>query len=239
MTRVQVVSSALHELGYCADSRLLEVTFTNGSLYRYYDVPPGLVQKLLDAPSIGRFFNAFIASSFGYAPAESSQVSVAARPELKPIVAVSGISVDALKPLIPEPAFDYVADLVRNHNISVTVTPPKRKAHGDYRNLNGIHTIRMNENPNLYRFLITLIHEIAHALAWEQFRHSIQPHGREWKAIYRSTLSPLTGRGIFPPALDRLVIAHCNRPKYTTDIDRGLIAALRPYDQQSQHATGA
>lgn len=225
MTRVKVKSSAIHELAYCRESKVLEITFTGGNVHRYFDVPSGLVDKFLSAPSHGRFFNTFIARSFGGA-------SVGALPAIGKCIEpqagaiVSSTSCEALHDLIPSAAFDYVASLIQRHRITVTVTAPMKKRHGEYHNSNGAHMIRMSENPNQYRFLITLIHEIAHALAWEEFRGSVRSHGPEWKSIYRSILMPLTGRSVFPRAIDHLVIKHCNRPKSATDKDTALITAL-------------
>ncbi len=38
-------------------SRVLEVEFSSGALYRYEAVPPEAVQALLEADSLGRHFN--------------------------------------------------------------------------------------------------------------------------------------------------------------------------------------
>ena len=57
MKRVAVNSSSLRELGYDVDTQVLEVQFHNGSLYRYEQVPAEVVQALLQADSLGRYFN--------------------------------------------------------------------------------------------------------------------------------------------------------------------------------------
>ncbi|MCQ4259664.1 KTSC domain-containing protein [Stutzerimonas stutzeri] len=57
MKRVAVSSRSLRELGYDPDKQALEVLFHNGSLYRYEQVPPEVVQALLEADSLGRYFN--------------------------------------------------------------------------------------------------------------------------------------------------------------------------------------
>lgn len=57
MKRVAVSSRSLRELGYDPDTQALEVLFHNGSLYRYEQVPPEVVQALLEADSLGRHFN--------------------------------------------------------------------------------------------------------------------------------------------------------------------------------------
>ena len=67
MKRVAVDSRSLRELGYDLDKQVLEVLFHNGSLYRYEQVPAEVVQALLEADSLGRYFNqVFKACDFPY-----------------------------------------------------------------------------------------------------------------------------------------------------------------------------
>ncbi len=67
MKRVAVASRSLRELGYDPDEQALEVLFHNGSLYRYEQVPAEVVQALLEADSMGRYFNqVFKACDFPY-----------------------------------------------------------------------------------------------------------------------------------------------------------------------------
>jgi len=64
MLKQAVESSELRWVGYEESARLLEVEFHSGEIYRYFGVPAGLVLELLEAKSIGRFFNAHIRSQF-------------------------------------------------------------------------------------------------------------------------------------------------------------------------------
>lgn len=57
MKRVAVNSRSLRELGYDPDDQALEVLFHNGLVYRYEQVPAEVVQALLEAASLGRYFN--------------------------------------------------------------------------------------------------------------------------------------------------------------------------------------
>jgi hypothetical protein len=54
--REPVDSDALRSVGYDIDSRILEIEFTNDSIYRYFDVPPVLHFDLMRATSHGAFF---------------------------------------------------------------------------------------------------------------------------------------------------------------------------------------
>ncbi|MBZ5568932.1 MAG: KTSC domain-containing protein [Acidobacteriia bacterium] len=64
MDRTAVSSSNIASIGYDSDSGTLEVEFTNGKVYQYFNVPPDVAARLLAAPSIGRFFNSYVRETF-------------------------------------------------------------------------------------------------------------------------------------------------------------------------------
>jgi hypothetical protein len=66
MLRQEVDSSELRSVGYEADTSVLEAEFHSGEIYQYLDVPAELVLELLEAESIGRYFNAHIRSKFKF-----------------------------------------------------------------------------------------------------------------------------------------------------------------------------
>lgn len=93
---------------------------------------------------------------------------------------------EILSNYIPERAVDPTFQLIATYNIHLKIVNERKTRHGDYRELNGAPQITVNANLNPYRFLITLIHEIAHFLAFKKYGRYIKPHGKEWK--YTSTL---------------------------------------------------
>jgi hypothetical protein len=64
MRRKPIDSSAIASVGYDAAKEELEVEFTSGNVYRYFDVPQEVYQDLLQAPSKGRFFGSFIRGQY-------------------------------------------------------------------------------------------------------------------------------------------------------------------------------
>jgi hypothetical protein len=67
MKWVAVTSSSLRALGYDPDEQALQVEFSNGTRYRYEQVPAEVVQALLEADSLGRYFNqVFKAQQYPY-----------------------------------------------------------------------------------------------------------------------------------------------------------------------------
>jgi hypothetical protein len=66
MMRYKVNSSEFRSVGYDLPTSTLEAEYQSGEVYRYFDVPAPLVLKMLEAPSIGRFFNARIRPKFRF-----------------------------------------------------------------------------------------------------------------------------------------------------------------------------
>jgi lysyl-tRNA synthetase class 2 len=62
----RLVSSALTDARYNAQSRDLDVWFVSGRRYRYSNVPPEIYEGLLAADSKGIFFNAYIRDNYAY-----------------------------------------------------------------------------------------------------------------------------------------------------------------------------
>jgi lysyl-tRNA synthetase class 2 len=62
-----VDSTSVKSVGYEPASRVLEVEFQGGRVYRYFDVPPRRYRAFLDAESAGRFLNTEIKGVYPYA----------------------------------------------------------------------------------------------------------------------------------------------------------------------------
>ena len=87
-----------------------------------------------------------------------------------------------LQDFISPKAMSQVLKLLAHDHLVVKVKNERKTRHGDYTRLpNGKHQITVNSNLNEYRFLITLIHEIAHFEAYKTYGRFIKPHGVEWK----------------------------------------------------------
>lgn len=56
---MKVSSSMISEISEWKEGQF-DVTFPNGKVYRYFDVPVGIYQKLIEASSIGHFFDIYI-----------------------------------------------------------------------------------------------------------------------------------------------------------------------------------
>lgn len=133
---------------------------------------------------------------------------------------------------LPERAVEAVFDLIAKNRVHLKIVNERKTRHGDYRQRRGCHEITVNANLNKYRFLITLVHELAHLLAFEEFGYRIKPHGREWKITFQHLMLPLIRPSIFPPELLPLLARHFKNPKASSDTDALLSVALRQYDKK-------
>lgn len=133
---------------------------------------------------------------------------------------------------IPPSAKPLVSALLNTDNLVVKVKNERKTRHGDYRQMpNGKHQITVNSNLNCYRFLITLIHEIAHFEAYSKYGRSIKPHGKEWKKTFQHLMLPFLHPGIFPSELLPLLAKHFKNPKASSDSDTALALALKQYNE--------
>jgi KTSC domain-containing protein len=64
--RSRVESSTIAMVGYDEEEQVLEITFRDGRVYHFLEVPPERVLSLLRAESKGRFFNREIKPDFEY-----------------------------------------------------------------------------------------------------------------------------------------------------------------------------
>nr|WP_321224908.1 SprT-like domain-containing protein [uncultured Psychroserpens sp.] len=139
---------------------------------------------------------------------------------------------DDLRPFMPEQAIAHIATLLNHDKLSVKVKKERKTRHGDYKRLpNGHHQITVNSNLNAYRFLITLIHEIAHFEAYKNYGRVIKPHGIEWKRTFQHLMLPFINPEIFPLELLPLLAKHFKNPKASSDTDVNLAYALKQYDE--------
>ena len=139
---------------------------------------------------------------------------------------------DTLARYIPEHAVKPIFELIVANQVHLKIVNERQTRHGDYRRaLNGKHEITVNASLNRYKFLITLIHEIAHLVAFEKFGRNIKPHGEEWKIAFQRLMVPFIRPEIFPQHLLPLLARHFRNPSASSDTDTTLSLALKQFDQ--------
>ena len=141
---------------------------------------------------------------------------------------------EVLAKYIPQQAVAPVFELIVQNQVHLKIVHERVTRHGDYRRgISGKHEITVNSNLNKYKFLITLIHEIAHLVAFEKFGRNIKPHGQEWKYSFQRLMIPFIRPEIFPNQLLPLLARHFKNPTASSDTDARLALALKYFDAPS------
>ncbi len=141
---------------------------------------------------------------------------------------------ETLSKYIPEHAVKPIFEMIVANNVHLKIVNERKTRHGDYRKgLSGKHEITVNANLNKYRFIITLIHEIAHLVAFEKFGRKIKPHGEEWKFTFQRLMIPFIRPDIFPTSILPLLARHFKNPTASSDTDATLSLALKQFDAQN------
>lgn len=137
-----------------------------------------------------------------------------------------------LRNYIPEQALSNVLLLLEHDHLVIKLKKERKTRHGDYKGLpNGKHQITINSNLNSYRFLITLIHEIAHFESYKKYGRFIKPHGKEWKYTFKRLMLPFINPEVFPNDLLPILAKHFKNPKASSDTDAKLALALKQFDE--------
>ncbi|WP_242157960.1 ImmA/IrrE family metallo-endopeptidase [Aestuariivivens sediminis] len=139
---------------------------------------------------------------------------------------------NTLQDYIPKLSVSKVLELLEHEHLVVKIKRERKTRHGDYKPLaNGKHQITINSNLNPYRFLITLIHEVAHFEAFRTYGPTIKPHGLEWKRTFQHLMLPFLNPEVFPNDLLPLLAKHFKNPKASSDTDAKLALALKQFDE--------
>jgi SprT protein len=138
---------------------------------------------------------------------------------------------------LPPGVSGYVGELLGRQAVEVRLARPRRTKLGDHRppgRGTAVHRITVNDDLNPYAFLTTLLHELAHAAAWERHRgrRRVRPHGPEWQAEFGGMLRPVVGRGLLPAVVEAALGRSLEGAAAATCSDRGLVLALAQFDPQ-------
>jgi hypothetical protein len=141
----------------------------------------------------------------------------------------------ALADYLPAQALTPVLEFLNLYSIHLTITKQRNTLLGDYRYVNGdtYHRISVNGNLNQYAFLITLLHEIAHLITFDQYRNKVTPHGKEWKMNYSHILKRFIDLRVFPSDIEKALSASIRNPAASSCADENLMRVLRNYDNRS------
>ena len=141
------------------------------------------------------------------------------------------MSTDLFATHIPLAAADYCRQLWQHYQFDFRVVKPRRTRLGDFRVLPDRHTqITVNADLNPYAFLITYIHEVAHAEVHRHYRRRVQPHGKAWQLAFQRLMQPILNQAVFPDSILQPLLRYMQKPAATTGGNPALMLALRQAD---------
>jgi SprT protein len=134
-----------------------------------------------------------------------------------------------LQQYLPDGSAALVLQYLHHYRVHLTITRERKSILGDYRHATHErnHRISVNGNLNKFSFLITLVHELAHLLTYQQYGNRVQSHGREWKNLYAFLLKD------FNDITQKLQESIHNLPA-SSCADDDLMRVLRKYDENPQ-----
>ncbi len=137
---------------------------------------------------------------------------------------------DGLKQYLPLESVPQICRWLVEYDVYLKISKARMTKWGDYRPpfKDKGHRISINYNLNPYAFLTVMVHELAHLVTYKEYGRNHQPHGKEWKQIYRQMMTVFLGRGIYPPDVEAAV--QLSLQKIKGCVDPALQKVFRKYD---------
>ncbi len=134
---------------------------------------------------------------------------------------------------IPFPARPLVEQWITDFPVHIDLVAPRKTKCGDYRvpRAGTSPRITINRDHNPYRFLIVLVHELAHHIVHIRHGYGVRPHGMQWKVIFFQMLQDLNQRNVFPLEVSRVLPFQPSDLRASTCGNRSLFKMLKKYDE--------
>ena len=145
------------------------------------------------------------------------------------------VPIDSLSNYLPEGTYLPVLQYLHHFKVHLTVSKARKSILGDYRHStrHENHRISVNGNLNRFSFLVTLLHELAHLVTFDQFGRKVASHGSEWKKIYGQLLQQFIDHKVFPADIESELMKSLRNPAASSCAEDGLLRVLRKYDAKA------
>jgi SprT protein len=142
---------------------------------------------------------------------------------------------EILKKYLPEQSVALIAEWIIRFDFKLKIKKERSTRLGDYTSpRNGMnHVITINHNLNKFSFLITLVHEVAHLVTYNQHRNTVNPHGKEWKQNFQQLIQPFLNTEIFPLEVFSALRRYMQNPAASSCSDVQLLRTLKLHDEKS------
>lgn len=142
---------------------------------------------------------------------------------------------EVLKKYLPEQTVPVIAAWIVQLDFKLKIKRERSTRLGDYTSpRNGMnHLITINHNLNKYAFLITLVHEVAHLVTFNQHKNTVAPHGAEWKQNFKELMHPFLTTDVFPLEVFSALRKYMSNPAASSCADTNLLRTLKLHDENN------
>jgi len=142
---------------------------------------------------------------------------------------------EILRKYLPEQSVALIAQWIVELDFKLKIKRERSTRLGDYMwPRNGLnHTITINHNLNKFSFLITMVHEVAHLVTYNECKDSVAPHGKEWKQNFQKLMRPFLTPEIFPLEIFSALRKYMQNPAASSCTDMQLLRVLKLHDENS------
>lgn len=142
---------------------------------------------------------------------------------------------EILKKYLPAQSVPVIAEWIIRFDFKLKIKKERSTRLGDYTSpRDGLnHLITINHNLNKFSFLITLVHEVAHLVTYNQHRNTVNPHGKEWKQNFQQLIQPFLNTDIFPLEVFSALRRYMQNPAASSCSDVNLLRTLKLHDEKS------
>ena len=141
--------------------------------------------------------------------------------------------IEALESYLPQGCAAPINEWFGSRRVNLNITRSRRSKLGDFRG--SIHpeptVISVNNDLNPYSFLVTLLHEMAHADVFLGAKKRLQPHGIEWKSAYRKLATPFLSIQGLDPFFTSTFEQYLQNPSASSGAHLPLAMVLKSFDQ--------
>jgi len=136
---------------------------------------------------------------------------------------------------VPASAVEYCFSLWHTSPFELKITRSRQTKVGDFtsRRTKNHPRITLNDDLNVYLFLVTYVHEVAHLRVYLKYGGRVDPHGEEWKTTFTDLMLPLLWESVFPVEILHELRRHMINPKASSFADTTLTQAFRRFDKKS------
>lgn len=133
--------------------------------------------------------------------------------------------------LVHPKSINIFQKIIEQHPVIVTISAERKSKLGDFRSYNSKRKDRITVNGSMNQdaFMITFIHELAHKVTWDEFKHTVKPHGIEWKRNMFFLFEKFINQNLFSEKVEQAIIKYQHDWKAVSSRMPLLYLALNPH----------